>query len=324
MSRTEDREEFDDRPRRRPPIRKGWSTGQILAGVFGCGTLLMLSCAGGIAGLVWWFISPTSFPEQTEDYADARKKFQTRLLRPGPAPQAWDKDEPPDGVEEVNYTSGGLKLKAWTNEVPAVGPPRPAVLFLHGGFAFGEEDWDMVQPYLNAGFAVMIPLLRGENGQPGSYSMFFHEVDDVLAAANVLAARPGVNPNRLFVAGHSVGGTLAMLAAMTSNRFKAAASFSGSPDQVSWARGQEELVPFDTRDNREFAIRSPLAYPRSFKCPARLYYGSEELLFSRPTNRLAEKATAAGADVQAVEIDGDHNTSVPAAMRHSIAFFRSK
>ena len=87
----------------------------------------------------------------------------------------------------------------------------------------------------------MIPTLRGENGLPGAYSMFYNEVD-VLAAAEALAKHPGVDGTRLYVSGHSVGGTLALLAAMSSKRFRAAASFSGSPDQVKWASGQMELV----------------------------------------------------------------------------------
>ena len=109
----------------------------------------------------------------------------------------------------------------------------------------------------------MTPMLRGENGMPGSYSMFYNEVEDVLAAAEFLAGLPYVDGTHLYVAGHSVGGTLAMLAALTSNRFRAAASFSGSPDQVSWSRLQPELIPFDPADKREFQMRSPLAFARA-------------------------------------------------------------
>jgi dipeptidyl aminopeptidase/acylaminoacyl peptidase len=282
----------------------------------------VLGCCGGIIGLGLWWIKPTSFPEPTEDYADARKSFSTTLLRQQAAPQPWQPEFPPPGVREISYQSGALNLKAWVDEVPQGAPPRPAVLFLHGGFAFDSSDWAQCQPFRSAGFITMTPILRGENGLPGSYSMFYDEVDDVLAAAEVLARTPGVDANRLFVAGHSVGGTLAMLAAMTSRRFKAAASFSGSPDQVAWSRGQDELVPFDTTNKREYAMRSPLAYYKSFKCPVRLYYGAEEILFEFGTKKLAEKATAAGLNVQAVEVPGDHMTMIGPAMQQAEEFFR--
>src|SRR5262245_58581503 len=170
----------------------------------------------------------------------------------------------------------------------------------------------------------MLPILRGENGQLGNFTMFYDEVDDVVAAAEVLAKTPGVDPNRIFVAGHSAGGTLAMLGAMTWPRFKGCASFSGSPDQVAFARGQDGLVVFDESNQQEFAMRSPLAYYKSFKCPARLYYGDEEFAFQFSTKRLAEKASGAGVDVKAVEISGDHFTAVDPAIRQAITFFQSK
>lgn len=315
-------EDDGDRPGRRPGGRQGSGT-KLVVGLLVLVGLLGLGCCGGVIGLVWYAIRPTPFPEQTQDYADARKGFKTRLVRQGPAPQTWTREVPPADADEVEYTSGGLRLKAWVGR--AGGPPaRPAVLFLHGGFAFGAEDWDQAKPFRDAGFVVMVPMLRGENGLPGSYSMFYDEVDDVLAAADVLAKTPGVDGKRVYVAGHSAGGTLAMLSAMTSNRFRAAASFSGSPDQVAWARGQAELVPFDPNDDREYEMRSPLAFPKSFKCPARLYYGDDEWAFAFSTSRLAEKSTAAGLDVQAVEVPGDHMTSVDPAMRQCIAFFQQK
>jgi len=256
------------------------------------------------------------------DYAAARAGFHTKLLRNGPSAAAPMPD-PPAGVERTEYKSGELSLAAWFKR-PAGDAAVPAVLFLHGGFAFGGEDWDMASPYLDAGFAVMTPILRGEDGQAGVYSLFYDEVDDVLAAADHLASQPGVDGSKLFVAGHSVGGTMTMLAAMASDRFRGAASFSGSPDQVKFIKGgmSSEEIPFDTSDPREFEMRSPLSWPGSFKAPARLFYGSQESFFSDTTPRLAQAAKAAGGDVVAQDFPGDHFGAVPAERAASIAFFR--
>jgi dipeptidyl aminopeptidase/acylaminoacyl peptidase len=284
-----------------------------------------LVCCGGCGGLIWLSIKPTNFPEQTEEYVDARKSFQTKLTVQGPAPQNWAQVKPPAGVREVTYTSGKLNLKAWVDAPAGKQPLKPAVLYLHGGFAFDSEDWDQCKPFRDAGFVTMTPILRGENGQPGSFSMFYDEVDDVVAAAEALAATPGVDPNRIFVAGHSAGGTLAMLAAMTSKRFKGCASFSGSPDQQLFVRMGEVDPPFNEEDFKELSMRSPLAFPRSFNCPARLYWGDDELfVFGFATRKLAEKARAAGKDVQSVEIPGDHFTAVAPAMRQAVTFFQQE
>src|SRR6202011_3218095 len=115
---------------------------------------------------------------------------------------------------------------------PANGDHRryPAVLFLHGGYSFALGDWQMSQPYRDAGFVVLSPLLRGENGQAGAYSMFYDEVEDVVNAAEYLRKQPYVDASRLYVAGHSIGGTMVMLSAMTYQHFRAAAALSGSPD----------------------------------------------------------------------------------------------
>ena len=271
-------------------------------------------------------MQPHDFPEQSKDYAEARKTFKTKLVQSGPSPQAQGPVLIPQGATAIAYDSGSLKLKAWINKPVAGDKPKPAVLYLHSGFAIGEDDWDQCQPFRDAGFVTMTPILRGENGQPGNFSLFYDEVDDAIAAAELLAKTPGVDPNRLFVAGHSAGGTLALLTAMTSKRFKGCASFSGSPDQVTFLRDEPDLVKFDQTDPNEYAMRSPLAFPKSFKCPVRLYWGDDEppQLFRFSSQKLAEKATANGQDVQAISVPGDHDTAVAPAMKLAIAFFQQK
>jgi predicted Zn finger-like uncharacterized protein len=320
----------------------------------GFGLLLLFVVCGGI-GMVLWFafreksalvdarqnigaktsqaranarnaIAPTTFPPQTEDYAEARKKFKTKLLEQNPSPQPWDVVEAPAGVTELEYVSEELRLKAWVSSSPGAGTEKkPAVLFLHSGLAFGEDDWDEAKPFRDSGFVVMIPMLRGENGLPGSYSLFYDEVDDVLAAADALTKLPYVDSKRLYVAGHSEGGTLALLAAMTTERFRAAASFSGSPDPVPRVANQGVFgpaqVPFDSTDQKELQMRSPLAFPASFKCPVRLYYG-EELQLKSSCRKLAEQAKEKKLDVAAVEVPGNHMTSVGPGMKQCIKFFQ--
>jgi dienelactone hydrolase len=268
-------------------------------------------------------VSPGLEP-QHEDFVRARNGFKTKLVRQGPSPQPGEPLQTPSGATEINYRSGELTLKAFVTPDPGDGRRHPAVLFLHGGFAFGGDDWDMPQPYRDAGYIVMIPILRGENGQPGTYTMFYDEVDDVLAAADSLASLPYVDTKRFFVSGHSAGGTLAMLAAMASDRFRAAASLSGSPDQKANALSQPILVAFDQTDPREFQLRSPVAYATSFKVPVRMYFGNQEGWAVLPTQRTATLAKQKGLDVDAIEVSGDHFSSVPEAIRMSIEFFKLK
>lgn len=263
---------------------------------------------------------------QTEDYATARSQFKTKLVRQGPAPESWKPVTPPAGVRKIEYLSGGLKLKAWLGRPANQKGRLPAVLFLHDGFAFDyPDDWDDSQPYRDAGFVVLTPMLRGENGQAGSFSWFYNEVDDVLAAAKYLEKLPYVDDKRLFLAGPTAGGTLALLTAMTVSRFRAVASFSASPDQVllcAEAKNAAREAPVDINDLRELEMRSPLAYAASLKCPARLYVGTQESQFQKTTQLTAKLATEHGVDAEAILLEGGLRRSVALGIMYSIAFFQ--
>ena len=265
---------------------------------------------------------------QTEDYAEARKTFHTNLLRKGSAPHQECKDsKAPVGVAEVFFPSDGLHLRAWLNRPSSESKKKsPAVLFLHSGFCFDESDWEETKAFRGAGFVVMLPNQRGENGQPGNYTMFYDEVDDVISAAEYLRQQSFIDETKLYIAGASTGGTLTMLTALTYPHFRAAASFCGSPDAVGYTRhalaiGAESDIPFDFRDARELQFRSARVYATSFKCPTRLYYGTEEKHFAISTQPTATLAREHGLDVQAVAVEGGHNSPEDAEIRMAIAFF---
>lgn len=255
-------------------------------------------------------------------FAQARKEFHTKLTTRAPAPQGGAPLGPVAGTERIHYTSGGRTLTAYVS-TRLDGGKRPAVLFLHGGFGFGEDDWAMTRPFLDAGYVVMIPVLRGENGQPGDFTTFYGEVDDVLAAADRLAHLPGVDEQRIFVAGHSAGGTLVLLAALASRRFRGGAAFSGITDAATIVKYVPRIVVFDRSDPREIELRSALAFAGTFSCPMRLLYGDDEAIFAADAAKLAERARASKLDVAAIGVPGNHFTAVPREIAEALRFFAS-
>ena len=291
-----------------------------------------------VAGIIAYAVIPSRHlyePEvqiQQEDYALARAHFQTRLTRIAGSPQRDVFALPvPDYVEVVEFPSHGLRLKAWLAGARGQQAQQrlPAVIFLHGGFEFGAADWDMAVPYWQAGFVVMAPMLRGENGQPGTFSFLYDEVDDVLAAADYLSHEPAVDPEHIYLAGHSAGGTLVLLAIEASDRFRAAAAFDGSPDQrllydgSATKPGNHREVVFDTRDARELEMRSPLAYVASVKSPVRVFFSYEAApLNQRSSQRFVALAREHGIDAKAIRVWGSHMSHVARAMPQSIAFFK--
>jgi dipeptidyl aminopeptidase/acylaminoacyl peptidase len=276
------------------------------------------ACAlsGGEAG------AATTLPPLIDaDYAVARQRFRTKLTRIGPAPDPPQPLDPPAGARRMAYRSGDLELAAWIS-VPDRAGRSPAILFMHGGNVLGAGHWDLVGPYRAAGYVAMMPTLRGENGQAGIYSGFYDETADVLAAAEALRAHPNVDRDRMFIAGHSIGGTQTLLATLSSSLFRGAAAFSGAPDAYSFFARFPEMICFDTSDPREFQMRSALSYATSFKCPVRIWHGEEEHRQDGPARLTATRARTSRLDVEAATVPGGHMTALPEEIARSLAFFR--
>lgn len=104
---------------------------------------------------------------------------------------------------------------------------------------------------------MMFPSLRGGNENPGVKEGFFGEVDNVLAAADFLAKQDCVDPGRIYLGGHSTGGTLVLLVAECSPRFRNVFSFGPAADVSTYPA---QYLVFDTSNRREIELRSPLPW----------------------------------------------------------------
>ena len=118
----------------------------------------------------------------------------------------------------------------------------------------------------------MFPALRGGNDAPGRREGFLGEVDDVVSAAEFLAKQPGVDPNRIYLGGHSTGGTLTLLVAEYSPRFRAVFSFGPVASPASYGA---EYVVFNANDRMEVAVRSPINWLADAKSPTFVIEGED-------------------------------------------------
>ena len=82
--------------------------------------------------------------------------------------------------------------------------------------------------FRQAGIMMMFPSLRGGNENSGPKEGFLGEVDDILAAADFLAKQEYVDPQRIYLGGHSTGGTLVLLTADCTDRFVCALCDQGT------------------------------------------------------------------------------------------------
>lgn len=269
------------------------------------------------------FPAPDVLPLERQDYAQARQSFKTHLLRKGPSPEISALLGTPPGARRVTYPGGpdgSIPLIAWLSHYQPSETLKPAVLFLHGGNATGDGHWELLKTYWEAGFVVLLPSFRGENGQAGYYSGFYDETADALAAATYLENLPGIDRDRFFIAGHSNGGTLALLVSMT-RKFRAAAPISAGVSAWRYFGRYSDEMPFDPSDPMEFVMRSSACFGASLKCPTFLLRGSQERPFDKDHELLMERAKAAGMTIDRKLLPGTHNSVVPGAVAESIRFF---
>lgn len=256
-------------------------------------------------------------------FAKERKSFNTNILIKSPAPQEYEEETVPDGVKEIKYKSGELELKAWISTPLEEGKKYPAVVFAHGGFAFGSEDWECAEEYARNGFIVMATTVRGENGNPGNFEYFYGEVDDIIAAGNYLKAQSYIDGDKIFLSGHSVGGTLSMLSSMLSSPYKAIASFGGSPEQKSYFFYREERIPFNYKDKTEVKLRSPIENIESIQKPLFIYVGTTDYEYRWNSRKFVRKAKKMRKMCELIEIAGDHFTSLDESIKDSIKRFKN-
>lgn len=260
-------------------------------------------------------------PPVARDLASVHASFKTRLIRQGASPQEAEILRLPKGVRQVTYRSGGLMLKAWLSELPKTGQ-HPAVVFCHGGFSFGLTDWtEDAMPFVNEGFIVLAPMLRGENGNPGSFEFFYGEADDAVAAGRYLSSQPRVDPKRIYITGHSAGGTLAVMAAMMNSPYALAAPIGAACDVRGWT-AEKDLMVMDTRDPLELENRSAVLFAASIRTPLRLYIGDKDVANLDSNRRLQTLATHFKKPCTTEVVPGDHFTSKAEAIKRCVRLFK--
>lgn len=202
----------------------------------------------------------------------ARAGFKTYLIRAGDPQPAMP--VPPKGVFDlVRFNAPVGKLPAYVTPDPGDGKKHPAIVWITGGDSNSvSEMWSpaprtndqSAAAYRKAGVVTMFPSLRGGNDNPGRREGYLGEVDDVIAAANYLASLPYVDRDRIYLGGHSTGGTLAMLVAESTSVFRAVFAFGPVTNPNNYGNS---LIYHSPDNAQETALRSPVRWMDTVKRP---------------------------------------------------------
>jgi acetyl esterase/lipase len=219
-------------------------------------------------------------PDQKMTLPEARRGFQTKLVRQ--VAQKEPVPQPPAKLFRiVRYESPAGKMAAYLSQPLGDGKKHPAIVWIFGGFGndIGEAAWvdqkrdndQSASAFRKEGIVMMYPSLRGGNDNPGFQESFYGEVDDVLAAVDFLAKQDYVDPKRIYLGGHSTGGTLALLVAESTDRFRGVFSFGPVSDVVGY--GPDELM-FDLNNAKERQLRAPGNWLHAIRNPTFVFEGT--------------------------------------------------
>jgi dipeptidyl aminopeptidase/acylaminoacyl peptidase len=220
-------------------------------------------------------------PELGDSLVEARKGFKTKIVRTekgDPAPKPPQKD-----FQLVKYDAPPGKMSAYLTPDPKDGKKHPAIVWITGGDcnSIDEGCWkagpasddQSAGQYRKAGIVMMFPSLRGGNDNPGVKESFLGEVDDILAAADFLAKQTYVDPARIYLGGHSTGGTMVLLVSECSDRFRAVFSFGPTNDVAGYP---PQFITFDRSNAKEGRLRSPGYWLGSIKSPTFVMEGTKD------------------------------------------------
>ena len=233
--------------------------------------------------------------------------FQERLAFP--APRAPLPDPTRLGVangEQIELVMGdGTKLAGWYLRATALQrppPPSPALLWFYGNGENIATIWPIVRDFQPPHAALLIVDYPGYGGSAGrATEAGMYGASDAAYAA--LAARPEVDPHRIFVYGRSLG---TAAATYTATHHPVAGVILESPftSAADMARHAYRIFP-------SFIVRlslDNLARIRQVRCPVLLFHGTGDRLV--PLEMGMRIAAAAAGPVELVLLQGSgHNES---------------
>ncbi|WP_257550665.1 S9 family peptidase [Sphingopyxis sp. DBS4] len=136
--------------------------------------------------------------------------------------------EHPAAMEVVHIPSGGVEINGVVYVAAGAGP-HPTAVLCHGLPGL-EKNLDLAQAIRRAGWTVITFNYRGSWGSPGDYRLAgnLDDTDAVLAFARdpANAAKLRIDPARLVVIGHSMGGWVTALTAAHDKKLLGAAMIS--------------------------------------------------------------------------------------------------
>lgn len=224
---------------------------------------------------------PAPRAEVPDNLLEARSGFQTQLA-------TFERDEDPldppqdDSFSLIQFDADLGPMSAYLSRPADPKKKHAAMIWVTGGFPPGGIDASAWEPspvdndqsakvYRESGLIMMYPTFRGCCGNPGNQEGFFGEVNDVISAAEYLREQPFIDPDQIYLGGHSTGGTLVLLVAAATDMFRGVISFGPVEDPHFY--GDDTLL-HRRGIVRERTLRAPINYMDFIRTPTVVVEGT--------------------------------------------------
>jgi pimeloyl-ACP methyl ester carboxylesterase len=163
--------------------------------------------------------------------------------------------EHPARTEILHIPSGDVKINGLAYLPPGAGKHPTFVLF--HGLPGNEKNLDLAQAVRRAGWNVITVNYRGSWGSPGVFRFAgnLEDADAVLAFVNdtANARRLGIDPKRIVIAGHSMGGWVSIHTASHHPELVGAVLISAADMGLHGTRSRESEIKFMADDMESLA-----------------------------------------------------------------------
>jgi dienelactone hydrolase len=206
------------------------------------------------------------------------------------------------------------------------------------GMDLGEGDRPEHLPYVKAGYAVVAYELDGRAPEnTAGPAMLPYIRAFVNAEGGLLNARvaleyattrvPAIDPRRLYAAGHSSAGTVALLVAENEPRLAGCLAYAPAVDLgVQYPPNfQHELDMLVPGAGELFTRFNPRHNEAKIQCPVFLFFAEDDARFNKQVRELADRLEAAGKrfTLQSSQTGGHYDSMIKVGVPHGIEWLKS-